>query len=63
MSELWATRSYDILAMDLVTVFHGLDPSVEAAGDGKQPRAPANRFPRAFVLAGFTQQRVLAEDD
>jgi len=31
MSELWATRSYDILAMDLVTVFYGLNPSVEAA--------------------------------
>jgi TDG/mug DNA glycosylase family protein len=63
MSGPWPTGSYDVLAKDLVVVFCGLNPSVEAAATGHNFGSVSNRFWPALHLAGFTPHRIAAEDD
>jgi double-stranded uracil-DNA glycosylase len=63
VSEPWPTGSYDILAKDLVVVFCGLNPSIEAAATGHNFGSASNRFWRVLHLAGFTPHRIAAEDD
>src|SRR6202000_3145212 len=63
MTSPWPTGSYDILQKDLVVVFCGLNPSVEAAKTGHNFGSASNRFWRAVHLAGFTPHRIAAEDD
>jgi TDG/mug DNA glycosylase family protein len=63
MTLPWPTGSYDVLKKDLVVVFCGLNPSVEAATTGHNFGSASNRFWRALHLAGFTPHRIVAEDD
>jgi mismatch-specific thymine-DNA glycosylase len=63
MTDLSPTGSYDVLAKDLVVVFCGLNPSIEAATTGHNFGSASNRFWRALHLAGFTPHRIAAEDD
>jgi TDG/mug DNA glycosylase family protein len=63
MSDPWPTGSYDVLAKDLVVVFCGLNPSVEAAATGHNFGSASNRFWRVLHFAGFTPHRIPAEDD
>jgi double-stranded uracil-DNA glycosylase len=63
VSEPWPTGSYDILAKDLVVMFCGLNPSIEAAATGHNFGSASNRFWRVLHLAGFTPHRIAAEDD
>jgi G:T/U-mismatch repair DNA glycosylase len=51
VSEPWPTGSYDILAKDLVVVFCGLNPSIEAAATGHNFGSASNRFWRVLHLA------------
>jgi double-stranded uracil-DNA glycosylase len=62
LTEPWPTGSYDVLAKDLVVVFCGLNPSVEAAATGHNFGSASNRLWRALHLAGFTPHRIAAED-
>jgi double-stranded uracil-DNA glycosylase len=63
LTEPLPTGSYDVLAKDLVVVFCGLNPSVEAAATGLNFGSASNRFRRALHLAGFTSHRIVAGDD
>src|SRR5580698_1092329 len=63
MMQAWPTGSFDVLRKDLVVVFCGLNPSVEAAKTGHNFGSASNRFWRAIHLAGFTPHRIAAEDD
>jgi hypothetical protein len=62
MNELWPSGPYDILMKDLVVVFCGLNPSVEAAATGHNFGSASNRFWRVLHLAGFTSHRIEAKD-
>jgi double-stranded uracil-DNA glycosylase len=62
MTARWPTGPYDILAKDLVVVFCGLNPSVEAATIGRNFGSPTNRFWRALHLAGFTSHQIAPDD-
>jgi TDG/mug DNA glycosylase family protein len=63
MTHQWPTGSYDVLKKELVVVFCGLNPSIEAATTGHNFGSASNRFWRALHLAGFTSHQIAAEDD
>jgi TDG/mug DNA glycosylase family protein len=63
MTHQWPTGSYDVLQKELVVVFCGLNPSIEAATTGHNFGSASNRFWRALHLAGFTSHQIAAEDD
>jgi double-stranded uracil-DNA glycosylase len=63
MTALWPTGSYDVLERDLVVLFCGLNPSIEAATTGHNFGSASNRFWRVLHLAGFTPHQTAAEDD
>ena len=63
MTDAWPTGSFDVLRKDLVVVFCGLNPSVEAAATGHNFGSASNRFWRTLHLAGFTPHLIAAEDD
>ena len=53
----------DILAKNLSVVFCGINPGSTAAAAGHHFVSGSNRFWRVLHLAGFTPQRILAEND
>jgi double-stranded uracil-DNA glycosylase len=63
MTNPWPTGPYDVLEKQLVVVFCGLNPSVEAAASGHNFGSASNRFWRVLHLAGFTPHRIAADDD
>jgi TDG/mug DNA glycosylase family protein len=63
MTHQWPTGSYDVLQKELVVVFCGLNPGIEAATTGHNFGSASNRFWRALHLAGFTSHQIAAEDD
>ena len=60
MTDAWPTGSFDVLRKDLVVVFCGLNPSVEAAATGHNFGSASNRFwthpDLAVLLPGFLIQ-------
>lgn len=53
----------DIVAPNLSVVFCGLNPGLSAAAEGHHFVGRSNRFWRVLHLAGFTPERVAAEND
>jgi TDG/mug DNA glycosylase family protein len=63
MTDAWPTGSFDVLRKDLVVVFCGLNPSIEAAATGHNFGSASNRFWRTLHLAGFSPYLIAAEYD
>jgi TDG/mug DNA glycosylase family protein len=53
----------DVIGPGLAVVFCGINPGARAAAAGHNFVGPSNRFWRAIHLAGFTPERIPAEQD